>query len=116
MARYVESLSGQVVLFTGKVSDGCRFQKREHVQKLACDRGAEVLADRNKNLTLLVLGDYNLGAPKYNAEDLGKKAMFAIDLLRNGGKVEIISATGFFDLANGKPARVINEDALNRLK
>lgn len=115
MTHYVETLSGQYVLFTGKVSDGYRYEKREQVQKRARDRGAVVLPDRNQNMTLLVLGDYNPGAPKYTAEDLGKKAMFAIDLIRSGRQVDIVSAGGVFDLANGKPARSITESVLARL-
>ena len=99
----VRKLSGQRVLFTGKVFLDGEWRFRTYLTALVKGRGVSVLPNPTKQLTLLVEGELidNVVDPVRGWSD---SLRYAVTTTRAGRHIHIVSSSGFSSLIHGGPA------------
>lgn len=107
--RWVSSLRGQVVTFTGVVNIDGRHLLRGECEREAHARGASTATDFSGRITLLVEGDLDGKAVTDQARGYSKKLVGAQDARVYGRPhVHVIDSDGFADLVDGRPTRCRN--------
>lgn len=86
--------SNKVFCFTG----ASERAKRNDIQILVEKRGARFINSINKNLDYLVIG--NAGNPCWAFSCYGRKVEEAIDLRKNGSKVQLVNENDFWNQIN----------------
>jgi hypothetical protein len=107
--RWVSSLQGQVVTFTGVVNIDAHHLPRSECERQAGEQGASTATDFSGRITLVVEGDLDGKAVTDPARGYSKKLVGAQDArLRGRPHMHVVDSDGFADLLEGLPARCRN--------
>lgn len=101
----IESMKGEVVLFTGRAVINGNHLKRRVLQEFARGLGAEVAADPSRQVTMLVVGETWTGPLHDERRRYSQKAAFIEEVQRVAGHhVHVLDTAGFAELLHGRPA------------
>ena len=100
----IESLDGQTVTLTGKVSIRGEWLKRDRVVMLLSSQGISYKKEMSKLVTVLVRGDLE-GQHVVNPSDqCSQRVEFVRSELKNGRHICVVTSRGFSGLLEGTVA------------
>lgn len=110
----VETLHGQVVLFTGKTYMNGDWETKKTCGRVAEQNGATWVENESRRITLLVLGDLTTQIVTDMILRRSAKLIFVHRERGRGHHICVVDGHGFTALSNGNTARCLTlEPAIN---
>lgn len=101
----VETLRGENVLFTGKVTVDGEHLDRTHCRRRVVDRGGRAAPGRSRTVTVLVHGDLQSANVTDPRRGYSQSLVFVEQVMAEEGlHIHVIDDRGFEALLHGRPA------------